>query len=130
MHSPEFCYFRCLLKGEHIKIYDKQLETLGHLLTDEDIPRPSLSEILITDVRDSGLSERLILTHSTAATAYITSGYGLAMPDIMRKDINSIMLRFTSEILGLAKDGAELMIDFGWLERMPETADRKKLTQH
>lgn len=115
-----------LLKA--IRIADKQLNVLGDLLTEQEIPRPSLSEILITDSRESGFSDRLVLSHSSAVAAYIATGYGLATPDMLRKDLTATLLRFMSEILGLAKDGAELMVEAGWLERIPETADRKKLT--
>lgn len=109
------------------EIADKQLEVLGHLLTDEDIPRPSLSEILITDTKEPSFSDRLILSHSTAVASYITTVYGLAIPCISRKDIVTTMMKLATEVLGLTKDGAELLVEAGCFERMPETADRKKL---
>jgi hypothetical protein len=45
-----------------------------------------------------------------------------------RKDLGVTTMRFMAEILSLAKDAAELTIELGWLEKMPQTADRKELT--
>lgn len=115
-----------LLKS--IEIADKQLEVLNHLLVEQDVPRPSLSEILVTDSKEPGFSDKLILSHSTAVIAYIATGYGLSTPNFVRKDLDRIVLKFISEVLGLAKDGGELMIELGWLERIPETANRKELS--
>lgn len=115
-----------LLKA--IEIADKQIEVLGDLLTKQDIPRPSLSEILITDTGELGISERVILCHSTAIIAYITSVYGLAIPNMLRKDLNTTFFKFSAEVLGLARDGAELMVEAGWMEKIPETTGRAKLS--
>lgn len=35
--------------------------------------------------------------------------------------------RLISELLEFAKDGIDLMIDHNWLERPPETANRREL---
>ena len=45
-----------------------------------------------------------------------------------RKDLGVTMMKFMVEVLGLVKDGGELMIELGWLEKMPQTANRKELT--
>lgn len=52
---------------------------------------------------------------------------GLALPSSIRIDLVSTFTGFVAELLALAKEGAELMIESGWLERVPETADRKDL---
>lgn len=43
-------------------------------------------------------------------------------------DLGVTLMKFMTEVLGLAKEGAELTIELGWLERMPETANREELT--
>ncbi|NLL52903.1 MAG: DUF3231 family protein [Peptococcaceae bacterium] len=124
-----------VVKSDKIKSYllrakeiaDKQLATLSELLTNEEIPSPVISEFLITDAREPGFSDKLILTHATAITAYVTSAYGLAMPNMFRKDLDIIMAKYIAELLGLARDGAQLLTDYGWFERVPETPDRYKL---
>ncbi|SPF33629.1 hypothetical protein SBF1_1230005 [Candidatus Desulfosporosinus infrequens] len=37
--------------------------------------------------------------------------------------------RIIAELVLYAKDDADLMIEFGWLERVPEAANRKELKQ-
>ncbi|OLN27168.1 DUF3231 family protein [Desulfosporosinus metallidurans] len=112
------------------QISDKHLKVLGSSLADEDIPQPAISEILVTDSKESPCSDKLILTHATAVLAFIISGYGTALTSTARIDLVSMYRDFVTEILALTKDGAELMIEGGWLERIPETADRKELIQH
>ncbi|TGE30942.1 DUF3231 family protein [Desulfosporosinus sp. Sb-LF] len=124
-----------VVKSEKVKILllkardiaDKQLDSLGHILTEQDVPRPSISDILITDSTESGVSDRLILNLSTAVTAFMATSYGEAVSTVARKDIGVTMLRFMAEKLSFAKDAAELAIEFGWLEKMPQTVDRQQL---
>ncbi len=54
-------------------------------------------------------------------------GYGLTTS--ARKDINNVLISILTEILVDSKDGADLMIENGWFEKVPETADRKELVQ-
>jgi hypothetical protein len=45
----------------------------------------------------------------------------------MRRDLSLVLTRFIAEIALYSEDGVNIMIDKGWLERMPEAADRKEL---
>jgi len=47
-----------------------------------------------------------------------------------RLDLTSTYRNFVSGLLALAKSGGDLMIEGGWLERVPEAADRRDLIQH
>ncbi|MDR3586461.1 MAG: DUF3231 family protein [Desulfosporosinus sp.] len=47
---------------------------------------------------------------------------------IMRKDIVETYTKLMAEILAIAKDGADLLIQYGWLEKIPETVTRETLT--
>jgi hypothetical protein len=79
---------------------------------------------MVTDSRDTSVSDRLILTHSTASQLikrFLRSGPGQSLRKIWA-DYNEIV-----EECWLSKDGAELMAEFGWLERMPEYISRQKL---
>ena len=57
-----------LSKGKQIA--DKQLKVLGDFLEDEDINQPAISEILVTESKESPLSDKLILSHITAVVAF------------------------------------------------------------
>ena len=110
------------------QLSDKHLKVLGSALNDEDINVPIISEILVTDSKESTHSDKLILVHVTTILSFVISGYGTALTSTARIDLVSMYRGFINEILTLTKEGAELMIEAGWLERIPETADRKKLT--
>lgn len=124
-----------VVKSENIKNYlakykhieDNQLKVLGSFLADEDLPQPQISEILVTASKDSPVSEKLILSHITAVASFIIAGYGLALISSSRIDLVVKFRSFMDELLGLAKDGAELMIENSWLERVPQTANRQEL---
>ena len=127
-----------VVKSEKVKNYlfkskqiaDKQLKALGSFLADEDLTQPTINEMLVTESKESPLSDKLILSHITAVTASIIAGYGLTVMNTARMDIISKFRNFVTELLGLAKEGGELMIEAGWLERIPETADREELIKH
>ncbi|WP_407310829.1 DUF3231 family protein [Desulfosporosinus sp. SB140] len=124
-----------VVKSEKIKNYlssskektDKNLEKLTLFLEKENIVVPMISDIFVTDSEESPLSDRLILSHSTAVAAFAITEIGLAMPDISRKDLVLTMRNLVTDILLIAKEGAELMIEAGWLEKIPETVDREEL---
>lgn len=81
----------------------------------------------MTDSKESPLSDKLILSHFIAVTAYIVTAFGLAVPNMSRKDVVMTIRGFITDVLLIVKDGGELMIEAGWLERIPETADRRHL---
>lgn len=111
------------------KAIDRNLDVLSAYLIKDDIPVPKISEILVTDSQESTYSDKLILSHSTAVSAFTISAVGLATPDMSRKDLVMTMRGIVTDILQIAKEGAVLMIEAGWLERIPETVDREKLLQ-
>jgi len=127
-----------VVKSEKVKYFisqakqiaDKQLKKLGSFLDDEDLPQPIITSNLVTDATESPYSDKLILCHVTIVIATIIAEYGLSLSYTARRDLASTFGNFVIEVLALAKDGGELMIESGWLERVPGTADRKELIQH
>ena len=65
--------------------------------------------------------------HSTVFLAHSISGYGLALANCARTDIVSSVTRLMAEFGDYVKDGLDLMIENGWLERVPEAANRKEI---
>ncbi|MDR3602903.1 MAG: DUF3231 family protein [Desulfosporosinus sp.] len=127
-----------VVKSEQIKHYisrakqiaDKQLNKLGSFLDDEDLPQPISTANLVSDSTESPHSDKLFLCHVTVTIAFILAEYGLALTNTARKDLVATFSSFMLELLDIAKDGAELMMENGWLERVPETVDREKLYLH
>ncbi len=109
---------------------ESHMRKLTEILEKEEIPVPVISEVLVTDSRQSPYSDKLILSHFTATTAFQITAVGLVMPDISRKDVVLAMAGITTDLLQIAKRGAELMIESGWLERIPQTVNREELIMH
>lgn len=124
-----------VIKSEKVKRYisqakqtaDKQLKKLSSFLEDEDLPQPIITTYLVTDSTESPHSDKLIASHVIVATATIVAEFGLSAPYTARKDLAATFANLSIEVLDLAKDGAELLIESGWLENIPQTANRKEL---
>lgn len=107
---------------------DKQLEVLGGLLEKDDLPKPEILNDLITDSTQSPYSDRLMMFHTTIAMARIIMAYGIGLTNNARKDIVADFTRLMVELLEFSKDGVDIMIENGWLEQVPQTVNRKRLT--
>lgn len=124
-----------VVKSEKVKRFisqakqtsDKQLKKLGSYLDDEDLPQPIITSNLVTESTESPHSDKLIMCHVTVVIATIIAEYGLSTAYTARKDLAATFTTLSLEVLALAKDGAELMIESGWLEELPQTANRKEL---
>lgn len=114
-----------LAKGN--ELCKKQVNELSAILSQWDLPVPSTSDFEISSSTDSPFSDRLIIFHTTVVTAYTISNYGKALTNGADKEIIKVYMSLISELLTYAKDGLDLMIENRWLERVPETADRRKL---
>lgn len=108
---------------------DKQLAVLGLLLQNDGLPSPEILDNRVTDCTQSPYSDKLIMFHTTIAMARIILAYGLGLTNSARKDIVSDFSRLTAEILVFSQDGVDIMIEKGWLEKVPETVNRHKLQQ-
>ncbi|TGE35572.1 DUF3231 family protein [Desulfosporosinus fructosivorans] len=109
------------------QIIDKQVGVLGSLMEDEDLPKPINFDYLVTDSTESPYSDKLMMFHATIFLAHSISGYGLALANCARTDIIADITRLMAEFGDYVKDGLDLMIENGWLERVPEAANRKEL---
>ncbi|WP_242966763.1 DUF3231 family protein [Desulfosporosinus sp. FKA] len=70
----------------------------------------------------------MLLFHTTTIVAYILSAYGTGLSRITRKDVIATYMKLMTEILAIAKSGSDLLIKNGWMEKVLETANRRKLT--
>jgi hypothetical protein len=114
--------------NQGLQLADKQIKALRSILENNGLPGPELVDYQVTDSKESPFSDRLILYHTTAAISNIQIAYGIGLSRILRKDIIATYSRFMAEILSYNKDGADLLIKYGWLIKTPETADRYQLT--
>lgn len=114
-----------LVRG--IKMSDKHVRIFSDLLLSNDIPAPMTWDSSVTDSTEAPYSDKLILFHITSMVAAGIANYGAAIAASPRRDIGLKYARLLTEISLYAEDGANLMIEKGWLEEPPMAPDRKQL---
>ena len=108
-------------------IASKQIGELTSLLTDEGIPIPSSSDSYVTDSTVGPFSEKLMLNHSIVLASSGVSSLGMAIADTMRSDLQVKYMKYVTEDLKYGKDGANILIDNGWLEQPPQAIKHENL---
>jgi hypothetical protein len=116
-----------LTKG--IQISSKHIEVFGSVLSESALPTPMVWNTLPTASTVSPFSDKLIMFHSAALTAASTSHYGTSLGTSPRRDLGSHYVRLMAEVLKFGEDGANIMINNGWLEQPPTALDREKLAR-
>ncbi|WP_052401017.1 DUF3231 family protein [Oceanobacillus jeddahense] len=117
-----------LLRG--INIAKKHVNIFSELLQGSDVSVPMGSDSLVTDSAEvSPFSDKLMMLHTTGMTTLGIGFYGFSMSTQTRKDIGANYIRLVGETLLYAEDGANILIDNGWLEEPPRMVDREELAK-
>jgi hypothetical protein len=113
-------------RGKHIS--EKLVTVLSALLKEEELPSPMSWAHEVLGSTTPPFSDKLMMFHVTTLIGYGMSSYGMGVSNSMRADIGSIYSRFAVEVMQYSKDGIVMMINNGWLERMPEALKRSEVT--
>jgi hypothetical protein len=70
-----------------------------------------------------------MMVHVTALIASGIGYYGAATGTSSRRDLGAHFTRLSAEIALYAEDGANIMIENGWLEKPPHAMDRRNLAE-
>ncbi|QKY68724.1 DUF3231 family protein [Lentibacillus sp. CBA3610] len=116
-----------LIRGKQIST--KHITVFSDILLDNDIPAAMTWDATPTASTDQTFSDKLIMFHVSAMAAAGVGNYGSAIAASPRKDISLKYSRLLTEIWLYAEDGANIMIDHGWLEKAPQTPDRNQLAR-
>lgn len=111
-------------------IADKHVETFGSVLSKDFLPSASSWSILPTDSSVAPFSDKLMMVHVTALNAASIGSYGQSMGTSPRHDLGTHYVRFTAEIAKYANDGANIMIENGWMEQPPQGPDRDQIARN
>jgi len=114
-----------ILRG--IEIAEKHAEVLSACLRTDDLSAPTGFESEVTDSTEAPFSDKLLMYHSSALTQAGQVNYGYALATSMRRDLAAAYSRMMGEIAKYSEDGANIMIDHEWLEKMPGAAERRAL---
>lgn len=115
------------LRGK--KIASKHIEVLSSILIENDIPAPTTWDTFLMDSTISPFSDKLMMYHIAVLNAYGQGNYGLAQASSHRRDLAIHYKRLSQEIEFYAEDGANLMIDHGWMEEPPQSDNRDALVK-
>jgi spore coat protein CotF len=107
----------------------KHIEVLGGFLNESELKVPMTWNDTVTDSTASAFSDKLMMFHTGAVAAIGIADYGAALSISMRKDISVNYTRLLAEIAQYAEDGANIMIENGWMEQPPQADDRDALAK-
>ncbi|MFM9278839.1 DUF3231 family protein [Paenibacillus jiagnxiensis] len=108
-------------------IASKEYEILSKLLDKDDLPTHPLMNHLVTDSTTSPFSDKLMISHKIDMYSMRIRSYGNALAFSARHDVTATYARFIAEVGNYVEDGANIMIDLGWMEQPPQAADRDEL---
>jgi hypothetical protein len=115
-----------MIRGRDIS--DKHVEIFGSLLSKEFLPSASAWDTLPTDSTVSPFSDKLMMFHASTLNSAGIGHYGRSLGLSPRRDLGANYVRLTAEIVQFSEDGANIMIENGWLEQPPQATDRDQLT--
>ncbi|HEY0828970.1 MAG TPA: DUF3231 family protein [Bacilli bacterium] len=108
-------------------IADKHVEIFGSVLSLEYLPSASAWSILPTDSTVAPFSDKLMMFHVVTLNAAGIGNYGISLGMGPRSDLGLHYTRLMAEVVKYATDGANIMIEHGWLEQPPGAVNRDKL---
>jgi hypothetical protein len=114
-----------MVRGKEIA--QKHVEIFGPILREGDLPVPMTWDMEVADSTVPPFSDKLMMFTTTQLIAIGMGYYGTSMATTVRRDLQTHYSRLISEIGLYAEDGANIMIDNGWMEKPPSAPDRNAL---
>jgi hypothetical protein len=68
-----------------------------------------------------------MLNHSSALTSSAIGSLGMYMAETMRTDLDILYVKYVSRIMKYGKKGANILIDYGWLQQPPQAVKHENL---
>lgn len=116
-----------LLRGKQMT--DKHIESCAKHLHNDGLPSPSILDHLVSDSTVAPFSDKLMLFHKVDMFSMKIRAYANALSLNGRRDIGGMYAKFLMDIGLFVEDGANIMIEEGWMEKPPQAMDRDKLSQ-
>lgn len=114
-----------MVRGRDISA--KHIEIFGSTLSKDHLPPASKWDAEPTDSTVAPFSDKLMMFHVTALISIGVAHYGASLGTSARHDLGTLYPRLMAESVQYAEDGANIMIDNGWLEQPPQAPDRDQL---
>jgi hypothetical protein len=114
-----------LSKGK--QLIDKQIEGWSKILLDEDLPIPVTWEHEVTDSTESPFSDKLIMFSILTMMRNSATLLGISFANCVRIDIVTAFGGTLGALQAYSKAILDLMINSGWLEKIPQAANREEI---
>jgi hypothetical protein len=114
-----------LMRGT--KLSSKHLEIFSSLLHEDNLPSPPSLDDQVTNSTVAPFSDKLLMFHTAFYTQTAVAFYGAALAVCMRRDLALQYTRLTTEMEQYGEDGANILINNGWMEQPPTADDRVSL---
>jgi hypothetical protein len=105
----------------------KHHEVFESLLREDDLSGTINYTSEVTDSTVTPFSDKLMMYHTSFQAAPLIGQYGISIASSPRRDLSTHYSRLLAEVGLFAEDGANIMIDNGWMEQPPKSADREAL---
>ncbi|WJH36931.1 DUF3231 family protein [Paenibacillus sp. CC-CFT747] len=109
------------------EINQKHIELLSEKLSNEGLLSPTLNDYLVTSSTSSPFSDKLMIFLKVDMFNVKIREYAYGISLNGRKDIGALFLKCQTDVMLYVGDGANILIDYGWMEQPPETVDHNKL---
>lgn len=111
------------------QLAQKQIQFLNHTLLKEDLMGSIMVNSEVSTSTVSPFSDRLIMNLITMLNSQGVTFIGHALSVSSRIDLANEYLKLIPEIIQYGKDGADILIDRGWLEEPPHAPNRRELAE-
>jgi hypothetical protein len=115
-----------LIRGRDIA--NKHTKIFESILSAEFLPSASTWNVLPTDSTTTTYSDKLLMFHTITLNTAGIGNYGISLGQSSRSDLGINYVRLMAEISSYTEDGANLMIEKGWMEKPPQATDRDQLS--
>ena len=114
-----------LTKGHDITA--KSVDSYMHYLYKEGLPSLPLLDHLVTESTISPFSDKLMVFHKIDMFSMKIRAFGNSMSVDGRRDLAATYLSSLTKIGLYVEDGANIMIENGWMEQPPQASNRQQL---
>ncbi|PLT27908.1 DUF3231 family protein [Peribacillus deserti] len=112
-----------------LKLCRKHNTVLSSFLQEEDLHAPRSFASEITKSTIPPFSDKLMLNHVSLLIAFTIGFYGESLSVCQRRDLSVSYARMATEVGLYAEDGANILIENGWMEQPPLAIDHQKLAR-
>lgn len=107
-----------------LEMTDKAVKQFMEKLHIENLPTPSYIDHLVTISDYPPFSDKIMLFHKVDMFLMKIRSFGNSMAVSGRKDLVALYIRTMTNIGLFVEDGANILIDKGWMESPPKAFDR------